>query len=59
MEKISEKNVCGDRDKTVSQIISECSGLTQRFYKVWRHDKIGQVSHWKLYQRFSLGTSEK
>ena len=33
MEKTSEKNVCGDRDKTVSQTISECSGLIQRFYK--------------------------
>ena len=39
--------------------LSECSGLSQRCYKVWRHDKIAQVTHWKMCQRFSLGASEK
>ena len=41
------------RNKTVTAIASECSLVAQKWYKN-RHDKIGNVIHWKLYQRFDF-----
>ena len=38
---------CGDRDKTGYHIITECSKLSQKKYKIW-HDWMGVVMHWKL-----------
>ena len=35
---------CGDRDKTINQIISEYSKLTQKEYKT-KHDCVGKVIH--------------
>ena len=54
MKHNSDKNVdslscrmCGDTDKTMSHIMSECSKLTQREYKR-RHDNVARMVHWKF-----------
>ena len=41
----SNCRLCGDRDETINHIISECSKLAQKEYKV-RHDWVGKVIHW-------------
>ncbi|XP_068738999.1 uncharacterized protein [Montipora capricornis] len=46
--------LCGEREETVSHIVAECKKLAQREYKMWRHDKVGQVIHWKLCQKFNI-----
>ena len=40
----SKYRLCGDRDETISYIISECSKLAQKEYKA-RHDWVGKVIH--------------
>ena len=46
----SKCRLCGDRDETISHIISECSKLAQD-YKA-RHDWIGKVIHWEMCKKF-------
>ena len=41
-------------DETVNHIISECNKLAQKEYKI-RHDWVGKVSHWELYNRSKSG----
>ena len=43
----SKCRLCGDREKTINHIISECSKLAQREYKAW-HDWVGKVTHWEM-----------
>ena len=40
----SKCRLCGDRDETISHIISECSKLAQKEYKT-RYDLVGKVIH--------------
>ena len=40
----SKCRLCGERDETINHIISECSKLAQKEYKV-RHDWVGTVIH--------------
>ena len=51
--------LCGEREETVSHIVAECEKLAQREYKMWRHDKVGQVIHWKLCQKFNTPCKDK
>lgn len=51
--------LCGEREETVSHIVTECKKLAQREYKMWRHDKIGQVIHWKLCQKYNIPCKDK
>ena len=51
--------LCGEREETVSHIVAECKILAQREYKMWRHDKVGQVIHWKLCQKFNIPCKDK
>ena len=44
MQQNSICKLCGDRDKTINHIISECSKLAQKEYKT-RHDWVGKVIH--------------
>ena len=44
----SKFRLCGDRDETINHIISECSKLAQKEYKV-RHDWVGKVIHGEMY----------
>ena len=49
----------GEREETVSHNVAECKKLTQREYKMWRHDKVGQVIHWKLCHKFNIPCKDK
>ncbi|XP_068707395.1 uncharacterized protein [Montipora foliosa] len=51
--------LCGEREETVSHIVAECKKLAQREYKMWRHDKVGQVIHWKFCQKFNIPCKDK
>ena len=42
----SKCKLCGDRDETITHIISECNKLAQKEYKA-RHDWVGKVIHWE------------
>ena len=39
--------IWGDKDETINHIISECSKLAQKEYKV-RHACVGKVIHWEM-----------
>ena len=43
----SKCRLCGEGDKTINHIISECSKLAQKEYKT-RHDWVGKVIHWEM-----------
>ena len=45
--------LCGERNETVSQIISECSKLAQKEYKR-RHDRVGKYMHWKRFKKYNI-----
>ena len=39
--------MCGERNKTVAQLVSECTTLAQKQYNEWRHDAIFRAIHWR------------
>ena len=39
--------LCSDKNKTIHPIISECSKLAQREWKM-RHEWVGKIIHWEL-----------
>ena len=47
-----------DRGETTNHIISECCRLAQKEYKV-RHDWVGLVIHWKMYEKFEFDHANK
>ncbi len=47
MQQSSKCRLCGDRDKTINHIISECSKFAQKENKA-RHDWVGKVIHWEM-----------
>ena len=49
---------CGDRDKTINYIISECSKLVQKEYKT-RHDWVSKVIHWEMCKKFEFDHTNK
>ncbi|XP_063604907.1 uncharacterized protein LOC134780228 [Penaeus indicus] len=51
--------LCGDRDETISHIITECSALAQKQYKYWRHDKVAQIIHWVFCGRVGVKRADK
>ena len=54
----SKCRLCGDRDETINHIISECSKLAQKEYKV-RHDWVGKVIHWEMCKKFRFDHASK
>ena len=50
--------MCGERNETVSHIISECSKLAQKEYKR-RHDNVGKYIHWKLCKKNSIDSKAR
>ena len=50
--------LCGDRDETINHIISECSKLAQREYKM-RHDWVGKVIHWEMCKKLKFDHTNK
>ena len=37
--------MCGDKEETISHIVSECKQLAQNEYKLSRHDKVAAILH--------------
>ena len=54
----SKCRLCGDRDKTINHIMSECSKLAQKEYKA-RHDWVGKVIHWEMSRKFQFDHTNK
>ena len=54
----SKCTLCGDRDKTINHIISECSKLAHREYKA-RRDWVGKVIHWEMCKNFKFDHTNK
>ena len=50
--------LCGDSDKTINHIISECSKLAQKEYKA-RHNWAGMVIHWEMCRKFQFDHTNK
>ena len=50
--------MCGETGETISYIVSECSKIAQREYKM-RHNNVARMVHWKLCQKFNLEKPEK
>ena len=51
----SKCRLCGDRDETITRIISECSKLAQKT----RHDWVGKVIHWEMCKKFKFDHTNK
>ena len=51
--------LCGERDQTVSHIVSECKELAQNDYKKARHDKVAAILHWQMCQTYGFPTTTK
>ena len=58
MQQNSKCSICGDRDKTINHIISECSKLAQKEYKT-RHEWFGKVIHWEICKKFKFDHPNK
>ena len=50
--------MCGERNETVSHIISECSKLAQKEYKR-RHGNVGKHRHWKLCKKYNIDSKAR
>ena len=51
--------LCGEREETVSHIVSECKELAQNDYKKARHDKVAAIMHWQMCQKYGFPTTAK
>ena len=49
--------LCGERDKPISHVTSECKKIAQKCTKCG-HDKDGQANHWKLCHTLILPTKD-
>ena len=45
MDIIETCRMCGDKEETISHIVSECKQLAQKEYEVSRHDKVAAILH--------------
>ena len=54
----SRCRLCGDRDEVINHIISECSKLAQKEYKI-RQDWEGKVIHWELCKKLKFDHANK
>ena len=50
--------LCGNRDETISHIISKCSKLAQKEYKTW-YDCVGKVIHCELCKKLKCDQTNK
>ena len=51
-------HLCGEREETVSHIVTECKKLAQKQYKNSDTIRHNQVVHWKLCQNYDLQCNE-
>ena len=54
----SKFKLCGDRDETINHIISKCSKLAQREYKV-RHNWVDKVINLEMSKKFKFDPTNK
>ena len=54
----SKCRLCGDRDKTINHIISECRILAQKNYKT-RRDLVVKGIHWEMSKKFKFDHMNK
>ena len=54
----SNCTLCGDRDETINHIISECSKLPQKEYKM-RNEWVGKVIHLKMCKKIKFDYTNK
>ena len=40
-------------------MVTECKKLAQKYYKNWRHDKVAQVIHWRLWEKLGFERGKK
>ena len=53
-QQVSEKfRMCGERDESITHLITECKMLSQKEYKQ-RHDNTAKIVHLELCQKFCL-----
>ena len=58
IDKTQQNSKCRLWDETINHIISECSKLTPKEYKI-RHDLVGRVIHWELFKKFKFDYTNK
>ena len=58
MQKNNIYRLCGDRDKTINHVISECRKLRQKQYKT-RYDWMERVIHWELCKKLKFNQTIK
>ena len=54
----SKCRLCCDGDETINHMISECSKLDQKEYKM-RHNWVGKVIHWEMCKKFKFDHTNK
>ena len=54
----SKCRLCGDRNETINDIISECSKLAPKEYKN-RNDWVGKVIYWEMCKKFKFDHTNK
>ena len=61
IDKKQQKCTCrwyDDWDETINHIISKCSKLAQKAYKI-RHDLMGKVIHGEVFKKFKFDRTNK
>ena len=58
MQQNSRCRLCSDRDETINHVISECSKLSEKVYKI-RHNWVGNVIHWELCKKLKFDQMNK
>ena len=49
---------CGDRDKTINQIMCECCKFVQKYYKT-KHNWLGKETRWELWEKSKFDHTNK
>ena len=57
-EQNSKYKLCGDREKMVDHIKSQCSKHAQKDYKT-RHDRVGKLTRWELCKKLKFEHTSK
>ena len=52
-QEVSECSMCGERDESITSLITECKNIAQKEYKK-RHDNIARIVILELFQKFCL-----
>ena len=58
MQQNSKRGLCGDGDKTIHHIISECIKLAPKVYKT-RYDWVSKLIHWESCKKLKFDHTNK